>query len=125
MKLFTRKLKRKYAPNLVKALQPILKKDRPLYFWVDQGGEFINADVKRLMDKYSITMYTTFSVINVTIAERLIRSLMGKISRIWTHRVNQNWVDVLDSVTTSYNNKIHSSTGGILQNFNLQCSKIC
>lgn len=110
-KLITRKLKKKDAPTLARVLNSIFKKQSPRYFFVDQGTEFWNELVKKLMKKYNIHMYNTFSPIKSSPAERVIRTLMGKIGRIWTHRGNENWVDVLDSVTQSYNNTIHSATG--------------
>jgi hypothetical protein len=36
---------------------------------------------------------------------------MTRISRVWTHRENHVYIDVLQKITQSYNSTIHSSTG--------------
>lgn len=66
---------------------------------------FRNKDVSRLLNEKDVEHFVTQNEQKRAYAERAIKSIKSKISRYMTHR----WIDVLDSITQSYNNSFHRS----------------
>lgn len=64
---FARPLKSKNAKEVAETLEDIFNKEkrRPKLIQSDAGGEFFNATFKRLMLKYNIIHYSTFSHMKV------------------------------------------------------------
>ena len=48
-------------------------------FWVDQGREFYNNLMQKWLDNNDVLMYLTSNKAGSVLAERLIRTLKGKI----------------------------------------------
>lgn len=111
-KLFVVPLKTKSGPEVAAALEQIVKENHgiPMRKIVsDKGREFLNAHVKRFMDKYNVIHFTTENIQHAALAERVIRTLREKIGRYLTHKQTRLFVPSLKSFVTAYNNRPHSA----------------
>ena len=74
-------LKDKTGPTVARAMKKILTRTAyiPKNLQSDQGTEFYNNIIKKLMTKYNINHYSTFSTMKAAIAERVIRTLKNMI----------------------------------------------
>ena len=79
----------------------------------DEGKEFYNQKVNKLLTAKGITLYSVSSrEIKASIAERFIRTMKGKLYRYMTHQNTKKYVDVIPDVIHSYNNTQHRGLGG-------------
>jgi hypothetical protein len=105
-------LKNKNAITVARALSTMLRENPPKNIQTDKGKEFINKEVKQLMDYHNINFYTTEDPdTKAAIAERVIRTLKGKIYRYVTYTGSNRYIDVLQQLVTSYNNTKHRTIG--------------
>lgn len=104
-------LKNKTGPEVAKALEPIFKKYKVRDFQTDNGTEYYNKSVQDLVKKFKINHYSTFSELKSSIAERVLKSLKGRIYKLFTSRGNYEWLSILPKVVKAYNCTKHRSTG--------------
>lgn len=105
-------LKTKTGLEVTRAMAKILAKTTPpKNLQVDAGTEFYNAGFRRLMEKYGINMYSTYSVLKANLVERLNRTIKGAIFKNFTRKGNQNWTRDLQTILDGYNNRVHRTTG--------------
>lgn len=104
-------LKSKTGVEVSRALEPILKKHKMKHFQTDDGKEWYNTHVKKLMEKYSINHYSTFSEMKASIVERLNRTIKLKMYRQFTSEGSYRWLEMLPKILKQYNNTVHRSTG--------------
>lgn len=112
-------LKTKSARDVAAAFETILekkgrqwKKRRPKLLHVDRGKEFVNALFKKLLQKYNIEMYHTFSEVKAAMVERFNRTLNEKLKLHFEVNQNHHWLKILPKVLKQYNEKdVHRSTG--------------
>jgi len=104
-------LKNKSGEEVARALEPILAKHKMKNFQTDQGTEWFNKHVNKLMKLYSINHYYTFSELKASIVERLNRTLKAKMYKLFTARGSYEWVSILQSIVDSYNNTKHRTIG--------------
>lgn len=100
-------LKTKGGAEVAAGLLKIIKESgrNPKKFHVDEGKEFYNKEVKKILEKYGMQMYSTGSENKASIVERFNRTLGDKLKPI----IYQNivWVDVLPKIIKTYNNSYH------------------
>ena len=78
----------------------------------DEGKEFYNQHVDQLLKSKGIILYSVSSrEIKASLAERLIRTIKGKLYRYMSHNNTKRYIDVLPDIIESYNNSAHSSLG--------------
>lgn len=70
----------------------------------DEGKEFFNSTMKRLMEKFKINHYRTFSSMKASIAERLIRTIKRQLYIQFSLQGNYKWLKILPEVIDRYNN---------------------
>ena len=104
-------LKNKSGLVVAKALEPILKKHKMKHFQTDQGKEWFNTHVAKLMKKYNINHYATYSDLKASIVERLNRTLKEKMWTMFTVKGSYKWLSVLPKIVKQYNNTVHSTIG--------------
>ena len=81
----------------------------------DEGREFYNENVKKLLTSKDITLYSVSSrEIKAAIAERFIRILEGKLFRYMTHQNTKKYIHILPDIIKSYNLTQHRGLGGNL-----------
>lgn len=112
-KLFVRTLKTKTMTEVTKNMESILKEinNKVTNIVSDNGSEFKNTQFKKLMRKYEINHYFTFSPMKACHAERVIRTIKMRIMKLQTLFGTFRYIDFLQkNVVDDYNNTIHSKT---------------
>lgn len=102
-------LKSKSGKDVTAAMASIFKEGRVCQkLHVDQGKEFYNSQFQALMTKHNVVMYSTYSVVKASIAERFNRSIKSKMFKKFSLNGNYKWVLMLPSLVSEYNNTVHS-----------------
>ena len=107
--VWVKPLKNKTGKATVKALALLLMNERPKLIQADQGTEFFNRDVKRMLEAFGPKLYHTYTDKKAAIVERVQRTLRGRLGRLFTKRGNFKWIDKIDDIVAAYNNTHHSS----------------
>ena len=105
--LWVKPLKNKTAKSIVKALALLLMTERPNLLQADQGSEFFNKDVARMLEAFGPKLYHTYSDKKASIVERVQRTLRSRLGRLYTRRDSNVWIDKIDEIVDSYNNSYH------------------
>jgi hypothetical protein len=101
-------LKRKSAPEVVKAMEKILlKMGSPEYIYCDEGSEFNNAEFKGLMKRYNIELI--FTLRHATIVERLNRTIKELLYKYLESTNSKTITNVLPKIISNYNNSYHKT----------------
>lgn len=103
-------LKDKTMVEVVKALEPILAKNKMKHLQTDDGKEWFNKDVNALVEKYKINHYATFSELKASIVERFNRTLKERMWKLFTARGKYEWVSILQDIVNQYNSSVHRTT---------------
>lgn len=98
-------LKTKTGLEVAIAFENILQERKPKLLHVDKGKEFYNKDMKQVLDKYNIKMYSTGTENKASIIERFNRTLGNKLKPIIYK--NMRWINVLPNIIKTYNNTYH------------------
>lgn len=111
--VWCRPLISKSGEEVANAFEDILKKTdrKPANFQTDQGREYFNVHFKKLMQKYNINHYSTYSPMKAAIAERVIRTLKESLFKYFSLNGSYKWVDILPNIIENYNNQKHTTTG--------------
>ena len=107
--LWVKPLKDKSAKSIVKALALLLMNERPKHLQADQGSEFFNMQVAKMLQAFGPKLYHSYSEHKASIVERVQRTLRSRLGRLFTHRGDNIWIDEIDDVVDSYNNSYHRS----------------
>ena len=107
--LWVKPLLKKTAKSIVKALALLIMTERPKRIMADQGSEFFNSDVKRMLEAFGPRLYYVYSDKKASIVERVQRTIRLKMGRLFTKNQNNNWIEHIDELVNSYNNSFHSS----------------
>lgn len=105
--VWVKPLKNKTGESLRKALALLIMNERPSLIQADQGTEFFNTNVKKMLEAFGPKLYHTFSDKKATIVERVQRTLRLRLGRLFTKQGNNNWIDSIDDIVHSYNNTYH------------------
>jgi Integrase core domain len=111
--LWVKPLKTKTSGDVYSAMQQILQEatDTPKLLQTDNGTEFYNKHFSRLMKKYGINHYSTYSTKKAAIVERVIRTIKSWLYKEFSARGRNKWIDILDDLIKKYNGKVHRTTG--------------
>lgn len=95
----------KTGTETTKAMDRIIRKvDRRIgNLQTDDGKEFYNSTMKRLLEKYNINHYSTFSYMKASIVERLIRTIKHRLYMEFSLHGSYKWLEILPQVIDSYN----------------------
>ena len=100
--------KTKSGKDMTDAMNSVFKEGRvPRKLHVDQGKESYNIEFKALMQRYDITVYSTFSNLKASICERFNRTLKGKMWKQFSLRGTYKWTDIVNDLLFDYNNTMH------------------
>ena len=103
-------LKDKKGESVTEAFKSIFKEGRrPQYLWVDKGKEFYNKNLKDLLEKNGIHMYSTENEEKSSVVERWNRTIKSKMWKQFTVQGNTMYLDMLPKILKQYNNTKHSS----------------
>ena len=81
----------------------------PKHLQADQGTEFFNRKVARMLEAFGPKLYHSYSEHKASIVERVQRTLRGRLGKLFTKRGNNVWIDEIDNIVESYNNSYHRS----------------
>jgi transposase InsO family protein len=107
-------IKNKDGVTVEKAFKHIFENAAPRIperLQTDQGLEFYNSHVKGLLEKHSITLFSTYSDTKAAIVERFNRTIKTRIQHYFTAHNTRRYVDVLDDIVHAYNNSKHRTIG--------------
>ncbi len=107
--LWVKPLKNKTAKSIVKALALLLMTERPKLIQADQGSEFFNKDVARMLQAFGPKLYHSYSDKKASIVERVQRTLRSRLGRLFTMQGDDIWIDKIGDIVMAYNNSYHRS----------------
>ena len=103
-------LKDKKGETVAEAFKSIFKEGRKLqYLCTDKGKEYYNKNLKELLKKHSITLYSTENEEKSSVCERCNRTIKTKMWKQFTVQGNTQYLDMLSKLVKQYNNTKHSS----------------
>ena len=103
-------LKDKKGETVTQAFKTIFKEGRkPQYLWTDKGKEYYNKNMKELLEKNGITLYSTENEEKSSVCERWNRTIKSKMWKQFTVQGNTQYLDMLPKLVKEYNNTKHSS----------------
>ena len=88
----------------------ISSKRKPNLIETDRGKEFYNNFFQEFLNKNDIKLYSRNSSYGAVFAERFNRTIRDLLKRPVFERGDGNWIDVLQTITKQYNNRVNSST---------------
>lgn len=109
--LWVRPLKDKKHDSVVTAMNEILNEQPNNIRTVrsDGGSEFNNRWFKKLLKDNDIYFQTSRNTTKANFAERVIRTLKTVLYRYFNYKQTYKYVDILQDLISSYNNKPHKS----------------
>lgn len=110
--LWVKPLKNKTAMITLDAIDQIIidSQRKPKNFMTDKGTEFVNEPTQRYFDNVNVNYYTANNPeTKAAVAERVIRTLKGKIYKYMTKSNSKRYIDALEDIVSSYNNSVHRS----------------
>jgi hypothetical protein len=108
-------LKTKQGDLVAKSIETILNEaesrvDRKIKkIQTDEGTEFYNRHVKKLLEDWYIHLFSTKSPTKAQMVERLIRTLRTKQERYNTFKGTRRWLESFPMLLKSYNKTTHST----------------
>jgi hypothetical protein len=108
----TESVKAKDGPSVSKAVRSMLETAAPRCIQTDYGKEFYNKHVSSVMKEFNVKHYSVNSLYKAALVERFNRTLRERLSRYFTHHGNKKWIEVLPTITESYNKSPHRSLKG-------------
>ena len=109
---WTLPLKNKNAQTIKDSFENILinSKRKPILIETDRGKEFYNNIFQDFLNKNNIKLYSRNTSLGAVFAQRFNRTARDLLKRPVFEKGDGNWIDILQTITKQYNNRIHSST---------------
>ena len=106
---WARPLRTKAGPEVAAAIEDIFRTSgrTPRRIQTDQGREFFNSHVKKLLADNNIELFSVKSPNKAALVERFNRTLKTKIWKMFTSTNNQKWLDALQDIVHAYNHSRH------------------
>jgi transposase InsO family protein len=111
---WVRPVKSKQGAIIADALRDIFETGgrTPTLLQTDQGKEFLNKDVRALLEEYDAELFFTHSPdIKAALVERFNRTFKNRLYRYMTKSGTETYLPVLQDLVNSYNETVHSSIG--------------
>ena len=109
---FAMPVKGKTGKVIADAFSKIFKHRTPNALQTDQGREFTNQKVAKVLTDNNVTFFTTRNTeIKCAVVERFNRTLRGRMFKYFTSKGTKRYVDVLHHLVDGYNNAVHRSIG--------------
>ena len=84
---------------------------KPKKLWADKGKEYYNKNVKDLLAKNNIEIYSTENEEKSSVCERWNRTIKEKMYKRFTIQNNTVYIDIVPKILASYNNSKNRSIG--------------
>ena len=113
--LWVEPVKDKTGKSLVKGLQNVFNRGgKAELYRMDKGTEFTNRLVVNFFRQEGVRIYFTENTeVKANYAERVIRTLRGRLFRYLTFKNSDRYIDDLQNIVHGYNNTVHSSLSGL------------
>ena len=104
-------LKNKTGNEIVRAFKIIFKDNRkPFYLRTDRGKEFLNKNFQEFLKENNVYHFTSKNQdIKCAVVERFNRTLKSRMYKYFTAKGTRKWFDIIDEITSAYNNSKHKS----------------
>ena len=103
-------MKTKNGPETLKTIQVIFALGRqPSTLRTDKGSEWMTSLVQNYLKSEYVSHIIAYNVYHANYAERVIRTLKGRLYRYFRENLTYKYIDVLDDLVDSYNDTVHSS----------------
>ena len=105
-------LKNKNALTIKDSFESIIisSKKSPNLIESDRGKEFYNNIFQDFLNKNNVKHYSRNSPYGAVFAERFNRTIRDLPKKIVFEQGDAKWIDILQTITKQYNNRIHTST---------------
>lgn len=102
-------LKTKSANAVTEGFRSILEKSKrkPKFLEADEGKEYFNKTFLEMCEEFGIKLYHNESPLKASMIERFNRTLMTRLTKIFTYRNKTSYYDILQNVIDSYNSCTH------------------
>ena len=104
-------VKSKTAPHIQAAFERIFRERKPFKLQTDQGMEFESRAMQVFWARHRIEQFSVKSQFKAAMVERFNRTLKTKMWRVFTHRGNHQWLEILPQLVLAYNASIHRVIG--------------
>src|SRR5438552_7307523 len=105
-------IKDKTGKEVKRAFQEIFALGRKCQrLQTDEGREFDNRHVQRLLNHENIKFFTVKSQFKAAVCERFNSTLKSKMWRYFTRKRSYRWIDVLPELISAYNAPKRRSVG--------------
>jgi hypothetical protein len=108
--LWVEPMKTKTGGEMVQVLARVFKKGRkPFTMRTDRGTEYTNNIVQHYLKREGVHHFVAYNPIHASYAERVIRTLKGKIYRYFTDRQTHRYIDDLQDIVDGYLETVHNT----------------
>jgi transposase InsO family protein len=108
-------LKKKTGKEVTEKFEQILRQAggrRPKLLHTDMGKEFVCGTFQKMLGRYGIQLYHSYSEVKSSIVERFNRTLNEKMKIHFEVNQNRKWFWILKGVVKEYNEKcVHRTIG--------------
>lgn len=104
-------VKRKTGKEVATAMLKVLQTLTPRNLQTDMGKEFYNEAFQKLMAKFNINHYSTYSNLKASIVERCNRTLKNMMWKQFSLQGTYKWLHLLPKIVHQYNTTKHRTTG--------------
>ena len=102
-------LENKRGETVASILQILFPNLQPKILLSDNGKEFLNTNVKQIIDQYIVHHFTSYPYTSLGIIERFNKTIKSKIFTYMQINQTRHYVDVLDQLVQNYNKTKHST----------------
>ena len=102
-------LENKKGETVASAFEKIFKCRQPRLLWTDKGKEFYNKNVKQLLSRKNIKLYSTENEEKSSVVERFNRTIKQKMWKMFSANNNTVYFDKIDELLKNYNSSFHRS----------------
>lgn len=109
--LFTRPLKTKTATETAKLFQEVIDVNgkAPEQVSSDQGGEYRGRPFQEMLKTNHISHFLCYGPHHASICERVNQTIEHRLYKYFTENATTRFVDILQDITYSINNTVHST----------------
>lgn len=101
-------LKNKSGPSVTKAMMSVFEEGRiPKNLQTDDGNEFYNKNMKKLLEKHKINHYSVYSHLKASIVERFNRTIKNAMWKEFSMNGSYRWINIIHTLCNDYNNSFH------------------
>ena len=107
--LWIQPLKTKTPDEMVQVMKKVFATTKkPQTIRSDQGKEYTGKKIQAFFQENGIHHIIAYNVYHANYAERVIRTIKGKIFRYFTKHQTLNYIDHIQDIVSSYNSSRHS-----------------